>query len=121
MLGVGVDPGDPAFDAGFSMTHLLAKANHMPERRADFVAAAQAYWSRYAGHVTGLFADLERRAVRHTLACLLARVDGRSPLEYLTAAGRAQQRACVLRLMAAPPVSMPVLIDAFAGGLTSAQ
>ncbi len=43
----------------------------------------------------------ERRAVRHTLACLLARVDGRSPVEYLDDHGaRRRQRAAALKLMA---------------------
>ena len=41
--------------------------------------------------------------MRHTLACLLARVAGRSPLEYLDATERARQRDAVLRLMADPP------------------
>src|ERR1041384_40765 len=33
--------GDPAFDLGFSLTHLLSKAHHIPARRADFLQAAQ--------------------------------------------------------------------------------
>ena len=34
---------------------------------------------------------MEPRAVRHTLGCLLARVAGRSPLEYLDEPQRARQ------------------------------
>ena len=47
-------------------------------------------------------ADLETRAVRHTLACLLARVVGRSPLEYLDAAERSRQRECRTAHYASP-------------------
>jgi hypothetical protein len=56
---------------------------------------------------------LEARAVRHTLGCLLARVAGRSPLEYLDASQRAAQREAVLPLMQDPPRSIDALIDAF--------
>ncbi|HQV30185.1 MAG TPA: hypothetical protein PKZ61_18995, partial [Thermoflexales bacterium] len=58
-------------------------------------------------------AGLEERAVRHTLGCLLARVCGRSPLEYLTPEQREAQRVAVLVLMAAPPASVFELIDLF--------
>lgn len=92
--------GDPAFDLGFSLTHLLSKAHHLPLKRREFCRAAQEYWSVYAaarGHAAA--AELECRAVRHTLACLLARVVGRSPLEYLGAAERIRQREVVLRMI----------------------
>lgn len=111
--------GDPAFDVGFSMTHLLGKANHLVAQRADFLAAAQGYWARYAGLVDGLFDGLEARSVRHTLGCLLARVDGRSPLEYLTPDGRERQRNAALALIASPPASMALLIDRFGAAITS--
>src|SRR5205823_5639992 len=41
--------GDPAFDVGFSLTHLLSKAHHLPERRAAFASAALEYWASYQG------------------------------------------------------------------------
>jgi aminoglycoside phosphotransferase (APT) family kinase protein len=107
--------GDPAFDLGFSLTHLLSKAHHLPEHRAPFLDAAQSYWRAYR-HAAGELADLaglEARATRHTLACLLARVDGRSPLEYLTEAERTRQREAVLRLMRAAPARLGELPEAF--------
>ena len=39
--------GDPAFDLGFSLTHLLSKAHHLPNHRADFANAAREYWQTY--------------------------------------------------------------------------
>ena len=107
--------GDPAFDLGFSLTHLLSKAHHVPPHQAAFLQAARDYWQTYrqaAGEIARL-AGLEARAVRHTLACLLARVDGRSPLEYLSGAERTRQRAIVLSLIAQPPASLPDLFRAF--------
>jgi 5-methylthioribose kinase len=51
--------------------------------------------------------------VRHTLGCLLARVAGRSPLEYLTAGERDWQRAAVAAMMADVPGSVDELIEVF--------
>jgi aminoglycoside phosphotransferase (APT) family kinase protein len=112
--------GEPAFDVGFSMTHLLSKAHHLPARRADFAQAAADYWSLYRKTLGDApWADgLEARAVRHTLGCLLARVNGRSPLEYMSAEARARQRAAVVPLMAAPPETVEELIAEFAANLT---
>lgn len=111
--------GDPTFDLGFSFTHLLSKAHHVDDHRPAFVEAAGRYWQVYVDAVGDLsrWDGYEPRAVRHTLACLLARVDGRSPLEYLTPQERDAQRALVLSLMAGPPATMPQLIQTFAEGL----
>ena len=99
--------GDPAFDLGFSLTHFLSKAHHLRAHRAQFAAAAQLYWQSYDNEAC------QARAVRHTLGCLLARVDGRSPLEYLDADERQRQRGAVVRLMAAPPTKIEQLIEQF--------
>ena len=97
--------GDPAFDVGFALTHLLSKGLHVPQVRRSFVKAAVAFYADYdlgRGLPRGNLDD-EWMAVRHTLGCLLARVAGRSPLEYLTARERQYQRATVVRLMRKPP------------------
>ena len=105
--------GDPAFDVGFSLTHLLSKAHHL--RSPALAAAAAEYWRRYQDEVRAVpwSGSLESRAVRHTLACLLARVAGKSPLEYLDASARSRQTAAVLALIPEPPDTIPELIDAF--------
>ena len=107
--------GDPAFDLGFSLTHLLSKAHHVRAHRAAFLQAVEWYWESYcqsAGEIPRL-PGWERRAVRHSLACLLARVDGRSPLEYLTPAERNRQREIVLSMMADLPESVLDLTGEF--------
>jgi 5-methylthioribose kinase len=111
--------GDPAFDLGFSLTHLLSKANHLPEKRDVFAHAARLHWSVYRGEVGDLpwTKDLEERAARHTLGCLLARVAGRSPLEYLDEEEMARQEEAVLALLRAPPRSVPALVEGFVGRL----
>lgn len=107
--------GDPAFDLGFSMAHLLSKAHHMPAWRHSFVAAASDYWNTYREMLGGFaWAEmLEARAVRHTLGCLLARVAGRSPLEYLAEDERLRQREVVLSMIPRAPRQMSDLISSF--------
>ncbi len=107
--------GDPAFDVGFSMTHFLSKAHVLAPHRAQFAAFAHTYWHTYQQQIHGLpfAADIEPFAVHHTLACLLARVAGRSPLEYLDTRQKAHQQAIVLQLMLKPPATLDALIDEF--------
>ena len=104
--------GDPAFDVGFAMTHFLSKAHHLAEHRERFAHAAMRF-------CYGLGAEcvVDERAMRHTLACLLARVAGRSPLEYLDHDERARQRRAVLDLMWELPRDMFDLVERFTGKL----
>ena len=96
--------GDPAFDLGFSLAHLLSKARHLPPVRDRLVGAVNLYWATYRETIgDALFAGgLEARAVRHACACLLARAQGRSQLEYLDDAEKAAQTEAVLRILPGP-------------------
>ncbi len=107
--------GDPSFDLGFSLTHLLSKANAIANHRDAFKQAAIDYWSRYRESVGDVPCadDLEVFAVRQTLACLLARVAGRSPLEYLNTEQKQRQRDAALALMIVPPQSVTQLVEGF--------
>ncbi|HEY8447447.1 MAG TPA: phosphotransferase [Thermomicrobiales bacterium] len=107
--------GDPGFDLGFSMTHLLSKAHHLPAHRSAFAEATKLYWTTYRTTIGDAewTADIEPRAVRHTLGCLLARVRGRSQLEYMSEEERTRQAETVVRLMSALPESVPELVDRF--------
>ena len=57
--------------------------------------------------------NLQVMATRHTLGCMLARVAGRSPLEYLDADERARQRNWVLAAMRMPSGSIIHLLPLF--------
>jgi 5-methylthioribose kinase len=107
--------GDPAFDLGFALTHFLSKAHHLPGARGRLATAAELFWQAYRGEIGSLSwaAGLEPRAVRHTLGCLLARVSGKSPLEYLTPQERVRQREVVMALIANRPAGISELIDGF--------
>jgi 5-methylthioribose kinase len=113
--------GDPCFDLGFGMTHLLSKAHHVSAQRASFQRAAVDFWETYWQTVTtggaNWTVDLEPRAVRHTLGCLLARVRGRSPLEYLDGDERDRQAAVTTAMMVHPPTTVADLATAFVRGI----
>ena len=110
-----VHVGDPGFDLGFALTHFLSKAQHLPTERYRLACAAELFWQVYREEIAQLnwAKELEQRVVRHTLGCLLARVAGKSPLEYLTSAEMIRQRDAVLALMREPPASVPKLIAEF--------
>ena len=107
--------GDPGFDLGFSLTHLLSKGHHLREKRKAFAEAAKVYWREYRKELGDVpwEGEMEGLAVRHTLGCLLARVAGRSVLEYLTADQKIRQRAAVLALRTDVPSSIEALVDRF--------
>lgn len=82
--------GDPAFDLGFFLSHLLLKGvYHHPQSGPlmDVARAALTGWRervRQSANATELTSpDLSERAATHTVACLLARIDGASPVDYL--------------------------------------
>ena len=110
-----VHVGDPGFDLGFALTHFLSKAHHLPTERYRLACAAELFWQVYREEIAQLnwAKELEQRVVRHTLGCLLARVAGKSPLEYLSSAEMIRQRDAVLALMREPPASVPKLIAEF--------
>jgi 5-methylthioribose kinase len=107
--------GDPAFDVGFALTHFLSKAHHLPNKRVYLASAAELFWRVYLEEIKRLTwaSALEPRVVRHTLGCLLARVAGKSPLDYLTPEEVTRQKDIVLALMVKPPTSVPDLVAKF--------
>jgi 5-methylthioribose kinase len=92
--------GDPAFDLGFCASHLVLKA--IAVRPGLSLGALAAFAEAYA-EVGGGCDDRLRwvRAMAHCGACTLARVDGKSPVEYLDAAGQALARRLGRYLLAA--------------------
>jgi aminoglycoside phosphotransferase (APT) family kinase protein len=77
--------GDPAFDLAFCLNHLLLKALWVPPAAAQFLEAYAVLVRRYlAGVAWEPAAAVERRTARLLPGLFLARVDGKSPVEYVT-------------------------------------
>jgi 5-methylthioribose kinase len=76
--------GDPTMDLGFFLSHLLLKAVKQHRRRADYFELTRAFWCGYAAEVRFRpLAELQARGLGHLGVCLLARIDGTSPVDYL--------------------------------------
>lgn len=111
--------GDPAFDLGFGLTHLLSKAHHVRGLRAEFGEAASRFFRVYSDSLGDVpwAHEIEPHAVRNAMGCMLARSKGRSPLEYLDTATRERQRDAVLALLPRVPLRVDELAAAFIGKL----
>lgn len=96
--------GDPAMDLGLFLCHLLLKAFKNPALRQGYFALTRAFWSRYDKEVRFRpIAELTARGIGHCAACLLARIDGTSPVDYLSEeAKREAVRRLARRLLHEP-------------------
>jgi aminoglycoside phosphotransferase (APT) family kinase protein len=108
--------GDPAFDLAFCLNHMLLKCLWTPRARAAFLACFDALAAAYLARVKWEpVADLERRAARLLPALFLARVDGKSPVEYVTEENdKARVRRVAVPLIASPPLGLADVRDAWA-------
>lgn len=110
--------GDAAFDLGFFLTHLILKevrasiAGEGPMGR--FVGLARGFWTSYLRRRSleprGR-EELDRRAARHTAACCLARVDGKSPVEYLDERGQSLARSFACGALEAESLTVGQILD----------
>ena len=81
--------GDPSFDAAFAINHLILKGFHRPELAAGYLGLARVFFAWTLSVLpAGALRYFEAATARHLGLLLLARVDGKSPVEYLTDEGR---------------------------------
>jgi len=96
--------GDPAFDAAFCLNHFLLKCIARPSSAGDYLLCFAAFADAYlAGATWEPRAEIEARIASLLPALFLARVDGKSPVEYVTAEVERQR----LRDVALPLVAQP--------------
>ncbi len=94
--------GDPAFDLGFFLSHLVLKACRATPRHDDFLGLSevfrQAYSRRLAKNVAAAeLADLWARGAQNFAGCAWARLDGKSPVDYLSDPARREAMRAVCR------------------------
>ncbi len=81
--------GDPAFDLGFFLTHLVIKSIRDSSLAVQYAEMVQVFIDEYQRVLLprvgeAVVAEIERRGCTNLGACLVARVDGKSPVEYLS-------------------------------------
>jgi hypothetical protein len=77
--------GDPAFDAAFCLNHLLLKGAWRADRVVAYLDCFLAFGQTYLDDADWEHTDaLEERVATLLPGLFLARIDGKSPVEYLT-------------------------------------
>jgi len=105
--------GDPAFDTAFLLNHLLIKSVYNHEQGAAYEDAARTFWEAYCEAVDW---DVERGTVRELAVLMLARVDGKSPVEYVTTDPiKEALRAAAKRALREGTETLPAFLDTVAG------
>jgi aminoglycoside phosphotransferase (APT) family kinase protein len=111
--------GDPAFDIAFCLNHLLLKCVWHPHFSGAYLQCFTALSEIYLHNITWEApAEIERRAAELLPALLLARIDGKSPVEYLTdERDKGFVRAFAKRHLSAPPAALAEVSHAWVDAL----
>ena len=114
--------GDPAFDLAFCLNHLLLKCLVRREALDGLLQSFALLAQEYLGRVEWEPAiALEARAAALLPALMLARVDGKSPVEYLRddPAAQALVRATAIPLIDQPPDRLEAVAQAWRRALAA--
>jgi aminoglycoside phosphotransferase (APT) family kinase protein len=109
--------GDPAFDLAFCLNHLLIKRLVVAGAQDALSASFDALASAYLAHVDWEPVEaVEARAAALLPVLALARVDGKSPAEYLDEAQRGLLREVARRAIKAQPATLRDCIHSMFAG-----
>ena len=98
--------GDPVFDVAYMLNHLLLKLLHLPDSTSRLESSAARFWEAYAAAVPEDLLPEIPYLLGHIGALMVARVDGKSPVEYLTRGEQDRVRELGSRLLLDPPGSL---------------
>ena len=107
--------GDPSFDLAFCLNHLLLKCLWVPGAAKGFLECFDSLWQEYREGIDWeTKKQLEARAASLLPGLLLARVDGKSPVEYLSGeTGKNMVRSAARAWLASPPSTLAEIRDAW--------
>ena len=104
--------GDASFDVCFCLNHFILKAVHVPGCLAPYLSFCFRFWAAYRDFVAWEeVAALEGRILKLLPMMMLARVDGKSPVEYLSDPEQAHIRQVALNLLDVPAASLEEFIQ----------
>lgn len=114
--------GDPAFDLAFCLNHLLLKCLWRPQWRARYLASFDALARTYLQNVSWEPAvDIEARTAHLLPGLFLGRVDGKSPVEYVTEeTDRNRVRRVAVAFLLRPAARLGAIRDAWLAELERA-
>jgi aminoglycoside phosphotransferase (APT) family kinase protein len=107
--------GDPAFDLAFCLNHLLLKCLWAPQATPSLMASFDSLADSYREKIDWESPEaLESRTASLLPGLLLARIDGKSPVEYVTEEAQKERVRSVARpLIADPPAKLSAVRDAW--------
>ncbi len=77
--------GDPVFDLVFFSNHLLIKSIYFEKQKKEFIKAFKVFYAQYFNNISiREYRKYLLRIINMTPIMLLARIDGKSPVEYIT-------------------------------------
>ncbi len=104
--------GDPAFDGGFFSNHLVLKYAVVEPAREELKRAAGEFWSAVRDEAGDEYGWLEAASMKHLGCLLLARVDGKSPAEYVKDEGlKTKLRGAARELICEPAGTMDEVLE----------
>jgi aminoglycoside phosphotransferase (APT) family kinase protein len=113
--------GDPAFDLGFFLSHLLLKTVLHADRFAEYAGLTTAFWQSYLAGVGSLTRcpqlaphEIVRRTTGHLAGCMWARIDATSKIDYLNESQQEVVRQFCRGLFDDPPADWPLILDRLA-------
>jgi 5-methylthioribose kinase len=104
--------GDPSFDAAFLLNHLVLKSFYRPQWAAEYARLGRRFFEIAAAALPAGAEEFEADTCRHLGCLLLARIDGKSPAEYIQDdALRARIRRFARRLIVEPPQTVASVFE----------
>lgn len=107
--------GNPAFDISFCVNHLMLKSIHL--RSKQHLEESSRLWELYWEGASDTLKHVQRDAVRTLSVLLLARVDGKSPVEYLSEENKMKVRSIARKLVLSKTEDFGEVYDAVLGSV----
>ena len=102
--------GDPCFDVGFCLNHFILKALYVSSCMPRYLRLCLSFWQAYRMSISWEAADdFEARLCQLLPLLILARVDGKSPVEYFNKTQQDEVRDLALALIADAPKTLSAL------------
>jgi aminoglycoside phosphotransferase (APT) family kinase protein len=104
--------GDPTFDVAFLLNHFFLKAIHGPAQRHEYAMLVKTFMANYLDEMGAHASQVQANVPGLLLMLMLARVDGKSPVEYLCDSEKKKNliRDFTRKRIAASLVDLPTLL-----------
>lgn len=104
--------GDACFDVSFCLNHLILKAVHLPATRETLLNDVLDFWDSYEPLIHWEHSPaLQSRISRLLPMLMLARIDGKSPVEYLNTSEQSIVRHLSRQFVITPPDKLPEFVE----------